>query len=388
MMRRAILAALACMTLAVPARTDAVVKVYENGEQSLSVGARIQMQYRSLSPEGEDAEDGIFFRRLRPDLRGSVTEHWYGKIQFDFGSTFNENEVALKDVYFGYTGVDWAQLEIRIGNTKHAFSREFLASSNRQQQVERMFVGNRNFGMLDRVLGVMAQGKSNSGKLSFIAGAGGANHDPDARRMDFDTPVNDEDDWNEGWAVSGRLDYHPMGYLKFDQADFNSESFKATLGASAYGWWNDGDRNTYTDGDGSSKDDGKADLKEAYGLEVSGGLRGEGVSVDAQYQRVSGKTEARGFTGGIYRNGETDLDIASFKTGYMVVRNRLELNAAWDMLDATNYQDAWMRYWFGANWYLNKHNLKFQLNYQLNRNWAGVRDEHADQVLVQGQFVF
>ena len=81
---------------AVPA-ADAGIVVYEEGNKKVEIGARIQLQYLNNRPDEGQSEDTVFFRRLRPYLAGTVTENWYGKLQFDFGKTLDENEVAIKD---------------------------------------------------------------------------------------------------------------------------------------------------------------------------------------------------------------------------------------------------------------------------------------------------
>lgn len=68
---------------------SAGIKVYEDGDKFIEVGARIQLQYLYFSEDPRegvgDSQDTIFFRRLRPYIAGSVTKDWWGKLQFDMG---------------------------------------------------------------------------------------------------------------------------------------------------------------------------------------------------------------------------------------------------------------------------------------------------------------
>ena len=176
------------------------IKVYEDGDKFIEIGARIQLQYLYISEDPRDGQsdnqDTIFFRRLRPYIAGSVTKNWWGKVQFDMGKSLDQDEIAVKDAYMQYTG--WKNHRIFIGNSKTVFSREYLASSKRQQTVERWFVGQHNFGSPDRMLGFRLDGNTDNKKFEYKFNVGGESFDPDNKRMDFDTPVNDAGDFNLG----------------------------------------------------------------------------------------------------------------------------------------------------------------------------------------------
>ena len=67
--------------------------------------------------------------------------------------------------------------------------------------------------------------EGNAGKLTYRAALGAENHDPAMNRMDFDTPANRASDWNEGLVVSGRVDWHPLGFMRFDRGDFHTDTW-------------------------------------------------------------------------------------------------------------------------------------------------------------------
>ena len=372
-------------SLAPPAEGGIVV--YEKDGKKVEIGARIQLQYLRLDPDGGSSEDTIFFRRLRPYIAGSVTENWWGKIQFDFGKSIDGNEVAVKDAYMQYRG--WKNLKLSIGNTKTPFSREFLTSSKRQQIVERGFVGDHNFGSPDRQLGFKLEGQNDSKKVTYALAAGGQHVDPDVRRIDFDTPANDAADWNEGLIVAGRVDFHPRGFMKFDQGDFHSDAFKYNFSLAAFSWSNDGDVNTYTDPvTGRSTSSSRADLDKSEGVEISAGLRGKGVSIDVEYDLVAGDTVDPMFTGGVWRNGSTDLDKFQIEGGYMLPGNHFELVGKWQFLDADNYEDTWEATEVGLNYFWNKHKAKVQFTYRMGENVFGQRGDDLDSTYLQFQYVF
>jgi len=161
--------------LAGPATAGVVV--YEEGDQKIEIGSRVQIQYIRIDPDEGDATDQVLFRRLRPYISGTVTKNWYGKIQFDFGKTLDGDEVAVKDAYMRYTG--WKNMKLTIGNSKTPFSREFLTSSECLQTVERGFIGDHNFGTPERQLGFQLEGHNDSKKVSWALAFGGEQHDPD-----------------------------------------------------------------------------------------------------------------------------------------------------------------------------------------------------------------
>jgi hypothetical protein len=359
--------------------------VHEDGDRKIEIGGRIQLQYLYSDVETEQSVDELFFRRLRPYIMGTVTENWVGKIQFDFGKAEGSNEVAVKDAWMEYSG--WNNMKLRIGNTKMHFSREFLTSSKTQQLVERSFVGDHNFGSPDRVLGLRLNGNSENKKITWGIGAGVASHDPASNRIDFDTPVNKSSDWNEGLQFSGRMDYHPFGYLKMSQGDFARQQ-KMTVGIGAFTWSNDDDINTYTDADGNALDPNSPDLDSANGFEFSVGYRNAGWSVDGEYQTVSGDTIDSGFTGGLYADGTTKLDKYSVEGGYTLPSGKVEFVAGYDSLDADNYEDAWTRTAVGLNYFFNRHKTKVQLTYRMSDNFGGVAGADVNTGFLQFQYVF
>jgi hypothetical protein len=378
--------AAAVLFLAGIAPATAGVVIYEEGHKKIEIGGRIQVQYARFDPDEGESKDDLFFRRLRPYIAGTVTEDWYAKIQFDFGKSLDNDEVAVKDAYLRYTGFE--HLQITVGNQKPPFSREFLTSSKKLQQVERPFTGDHNFGNPDRFLGVKLDGNAFDKKLAYSVAVGAEDHDPAVGRIDFDTPVNDQSDWNQGWLAAGRIDFHPLGAMKYDQGDFHSEKTKFTVSVAAFVWENDDDRNTYTDEDDMTTSTSKVDLDEATGFELSGGVRTHGFSADVQFNRISGDAVDRDFTGGLYEDGTTDLDQISVVAGYMVVRDHLEITAGWQSQDADGYEEAWDCTSIGLNYFWNKYNVKAQLTYQLGENVNGVDGDDADTIFAQMQFVF
>ncbi len=351
----------------------------DNGEY-VKLGGRIQIQYYRDDPDSGSSTDEVFFRRLRPYVEGSLHPNWKGKFQIDFGKADGENEVAIKDAYMQYKG--FKNIKVTFGNANFPFSREFLTSSKKQQLIERTFVGDHNYGTPDRNIGLHLTGHSKDKRITWGASATSASIDPDNKKLDFDTPVNRNDDFNEGWMFGGRVDLHPFGKLKFEQGDFKRET-KATIGIAAFSWANDDDNNTY--GSDCTK---KCDVDSVTGYEVSGAFRSNGVSVDAEYNLFDTELTDSGVTNGIYRDGRSDLKNWSIEGGYMVIPSMLEIVAGYSSQDADNYATEWTRTSLGVNYFIRKHDIKIQATWQLNEDKNGVTGSDVKEFFLQTQYVF
>lgn len=377
--------------------------VYEDGHKKIEIGGRIQLMYVQFSadcPSGtdclladsdvlpDDDYDDLFFRRLRPYISGTITENWMGKIEFEFGESTDADEVQIKDAFIVKSGFANPKSKLTVGNAKSVFSREFVNSSASLQLVERGFTGDHNFGVPDRAIGVVWESQLADGRVGYALNGGIQNHDPAIHRMDFDSPANDAADWNEGPVVAGRVDFFPLGFMKTSQGDFERGTSKIAVGLGAFAWSNDDDRNSYTDAMGVTTSLTKVDLDSADGVELSVAYRGAGISADAEIQRVSGETVDETFTGGMYRDGSTDLDKFSVVAGYMLPGSKVEFAAGFDSQDADNYEEKWERTTVGVNWYVNGQNMKVQLSYRMVSNFLGLPDQDHDVIFATNHFIF
>jgi len=369
-----------------PSANASGVTVYKDGDKYVEIGGRIQLQYHLEDPDGSTTTDSLFFRRLRPYIEGSIHEDWMGKFEWDMGEASGDNEIAIKDAFMAYKGIEG--VTIKLGNAYAPFSREALTSSKKQQLVERTFVGDHNYGVPDRNLGVHADGSLVDKKVTWAASVSSASIDPDSTKLDFDTPVNKSSDFNEGWMFSGRVDYHPFGFLEMSQGDFDRGPIRATVGIAAFTWANDSDNNTYTTAGADTSLGAKPDVDSANGIELSGAVRYMGLSVDAQYNIFNADTVDQTVTAGIYKNGTTQLTNYAVEGGYMVLPGRLELVAGYQVQDADNYATEWKRTSVGANWFFKKHDIKAQVTYRMGSDVDGVAGSDMDELFFQAQYVF
>lgn len=376
------------MTMAAPLCAAGITVYKDDDGKYVKFGGRIQVQYlredEDSGSASDETTDSLFFRRLRPYVEGSLHPDWKGKFQMDFGKASGDNEVSIKDAYMQYKGFE--NMKVSIGNVLFPFSREQLTSSKKQQLVERTFVGDHNYGTPDRNLGVHLTGNSAGKHLTWGASLASSSIDPDNKKLDFDTPVNKSSDFNEGWIYGGRIDWHPLGLLKFSQGDFKGDT-KATIGVAAFKWSNDDDNNTYTPPDGGPCTS-KCDVDSVTGYEVSGALRINGFSVDAEYNKFDTELIENGVTSGIYKNSQSDLENWSVEGGYMAIPGKLELVVGISSQDADGYATEWERTSFGANYFIKKHDIKIQLTWQKNEDKDGVKGNDLDEVFLQTQYVF
>jgi phosphate-selective porin OprO/OprP len=356
------------------------------------LGAYVQTQYDRVTLENTTA-DRVFFRRLVVSLQGNVIDDWSGETEVDFALAALGDRVIVKDAYLRYTGFDAQGLTITVGNQKMPFSRSVLAPSSRRGLVERPFTGERSFGAVGRAIAVQVEGRHAQHHIQWAAALASALHAPDALEIRIDGLADSRATWNEGVLTVGRFEWHPLGPTPREQGNLicglpNGDcQLRVVAGIGAYIWQNDGDRNLNTiDGIGTSST--FADLDEARAVELSVGVRGHRFSLDAAWDRISGRTIDPAFSGGLYRDGNTVLYQAAVEAGYMVVPGRLEVLGAMDSLDITARTALAYRPAFGLNWYLHQHRLKMSFMHRENFNVLGIAGARGGATFAQAQIAF
>jgi len=368
-------------------RADASgLTVYRSGDRNLNIGGLIQLQYHYRNPDNGPATDELFFRRLRLYIEAGILKDWSVKIQPDFGDANDDNEVKVEDAFILYRG--FKGIEVSLGNMHFAFSRELLTSSKKYQFVEKTFTGDHNYGTPDRQLGIHVRGSAMDKKVAYGIGLVAADIDPDAARLHFVSPVNRDSDSNEGWMIGARVGYHPFGPLKFEHGDFKRDGLKATAALGAFIWQNDNDNNTRTSAGADTSGGVKPDVDSVAGLEISGALRYIGISVDSEYNFFHAETSDPTVTGGIFRDGSTNLDNFSIHGGYMAVPGTIELAAGFEVQDADNYSALWTRTALGVNYFYKRHKIKAQVTYRIGKNVDGMEGNDEDELFVQAQYFF
>jgi hypothetical protein len=360
---------------------------------SVETGGRIQVQYYDADAADPDNEDEIFLRRVRPYFLGHIGKNWTWKLEGELSADIQArdidfNELDFRDIFLRYEGFKTPGARLTIGNQKAMFSRDFLAPNTHLLLIERTPAGQTNAGVPGRVLGVHYRGATQEQRLIYWANLGVLGHRPDAERLRFDTLIFGKDDLNEGLILAGRLDLQPLGPVSFSDSDPHTPELRYTWSLAGYAWRNDGSNNTYTSG-GMATDPEKADVDAVEGFELSGGLRGRGITLDWQYNRFQSETVVPGFSGGIYVDGETTGDTVSIEGAYWIEGTAVELGGALNRLDF----DAFTEPWDTATLVLNLHAWKwFPGKLQLTHSWLvsrfGIPDEDFQETRVQIQYVW
>jgi phosphate-selective porin OprO and OprP len=358
----------------------------------VQLGAYVQVQYDRITIE-ELTADRVFFRRLVASLQGNVTDDWSGEVEVDLALAVQGDRVIVKDAYLRYSGFRAQGLTLTVGNQKMPFSRSVLAPSSRRGLIERPFTGERPFGAVGRAIAVQVEGRHSAQRIQWAAALASALHAPDAFEIRIDGLADSRATWNEGVLSVGRFEWHPRGPTPRDQGNLtcglpNGDcQLRVMAGVGAYIWQNDGDRNlNTTNGVGTSAV--LADLDQARAVELSAGLRGHRFSVDAAWDRISGRTIDPAFSGGLYLDGSTVLYQAAVEAGYMVVPGRLEVLGAIDSLDISARTAVAYRPSFGLDWYLHQHRLKVSFMHRENFNVLGVAGARGRSTFVQAQIAF
>jgi hypothetical protein len=370
---------------AVPASAQIVVT--DHGDQKLTIGGYIQPQYNRVVIADDRARDLTLFRRMVLTLQGTTTQNWLGTFQFDVAPATAGDPVIVKDANLQYLGLKPRGLTITIGNQKPPFSRSLLTSSAKRNLVERPFTGDRSLGSPGRALGVKMEGVNHAHTWLWSGEIASSLHAPAANQIRIDGVAEADSGWNEGILVVGRMEFQPQGEIPREQADLRGGKWKCGVALAGYTWHNDGDRNDYTQ-DGVSTSPAYADAAEVNGVEASAALRGGGWSIDTEFERISSQALDRGFTGGLYAAGKATLTKASAEAGRMIIARRLEVVAAYDVVDARTYDRPWQRAAAGLSWYASAHNVRFQLMHRVSHDDRGVAGARIATTFAQAQFAF
>ncbi len=167
---------------------DKFVVESADGDFSLRVGGRIQVDAATYSEDRLRHNDGTEMRRARLFVQGKLWEAWNYKFQYDFVKTGSS---GIQDAYIQYTALKpW---KLTVGHFKEPFSLQNMTSSKYITFNER---GLPHLFSTGRAIGIGAGTGGNN--WSFNAGLFGEG---------IDGASNDDD---EGYSITGRASYAPI----------------------------------------------------------------------------------------------------------------------------------------------------------------------------------
>lgn len=358
-----------------------VVLAQAPAEPRVSFSGYVQPQYEVRTVGGETT-DRLGFRRMFFTLDAQPFDHWRGQFQVDIGRLASMGDRPIvKNAYLQYTGWHEKGLTLTIGNQKPPFSRSLIAPSSRRALVERPFTGDRAYGSPGRAPLVKFEGSHRDHHVYWAVAGGTSRQVPDADEVRIDGPAEaGTEDTNDGPLAAARVELHPWGEASRDHADFARTALRVSLGAAAYGWWNDGDTPAHF---------GEAvDLSRVQAFEVSAAVRGGGAWLDVAYTRVDARALNTEASIGLYTNGRAVLHQTSAEGGCLLWRAHLEAVGMFDTLNATPFDEAWHRVAAGMNWYASGHDLKFSLMQRESFNERGRHGVRSHTTYIQTQFAF
>lgn len=355
---------------------------YAQDEPKVSFSGYVQPQYQVEFHDGSTT-DRALLRRVMLTTDVVLSKNWRGELQADLGPVASGGDrVIVKNMFLRYTGWEESRgITITAGNQKLPFSRSFLTSSSKRGLVERPFTGDRGFGSPGRALSLKVDGWHIDKRAYWSAAVAESQQSGEPDEIRLDGTAEAGSDGFDGRMLVARVEAHPLGEVPRDHGDFERGPFRFTAGAAAYRWWNDGDA-------GEDESGGLMAASRVTGLELSGGLRGGGVSIDVEFEQITARSRDVVPDTGIFLDGEVDLLKASLEAGYMIVREHLEALVAVDGVETDAFARPWRRTALGMNWYVRRHALKFSLMHRESFNHRGDSGARSRAVYLQTQFAF
>jgi len=339
-----------------------------DGKFRTSLGSSLQLRYSLLDlDDGNDtaskqAQDESKFelRRIKLYLNGyAYSKDLTYKLQLNLANInggATKNGGLLEETWLNYRLFD--EFQVRFGQDKVQFGRQFITSSTAQQFVDQSVVTNAFAPGYDT--GLQLHGKIAGGLFTYnTAVFGGVGQNTFRATSDN--------------AFNARLAFNPLGEVKYAEADFTqSEKPALSVGANFYRTtlnksesnnlgFNASKKGWYAIGNPLSDPSRKIDeTKEAVDYNTAGFdgvFTWQGLSVQGEYfiGQADGSTSKNTLRAqGYYA-----------QAGYFVIPKKLEVAARYAYLDPNRdiANDLQVEATGGVSWYLSGNNLKLQADY-------------------------
>lgn len=350
------------------------------GDPKVTLSGYVQPQYERHT-RGDATTDRVILRRASISFEAELSDTWTAEFQVDAGPAASGGErLLVKDAFVQYTGWEPHGLTVTVGNTKLPFSRTRLISSSKRGLAERPLTGSSDYGVPGRAIAVKVDGWHRGRTLHWSAGVGASHQSQGADDIALDSIAEAAAGSAEGRTLAARLELHPFGETPRTQSDLERGPWRVVIGSAAFRWTNDHDV--------SASAETATPADRLTGVELSGGVRGRGLSLDAEYQRVISRAGDPFVTRGLYRDGRARLKTMSLEAGVMLIPRHLEGLAAVDALDAAAFTTPWRRRAIGLNWYIDGHRLKLSLMHRESYDHEGVAGARSRSTYLQSQFSF
>jgi len=257
----------------------------------------------------------------------------------------------IEEAYLNYRFLD--EIQLRFGQDKVPYARQFLVSSSAQQFIDLSHVTTAFAPGYDA--GIMLHGKLAGGLATYSAGVFGGTGQGTA------TPTTDN-------ALVGRVAFNPLGEFKYVEADVDySEKPLFSVGADVYS-------DTITNGSSNNVNILSSTGWVGIGTRLmpapfaTDKLNIRSISCDAAFKWRGLYAQAEYFTGraeGVFSHDTLYAQGFYTQAGYFLIPSKLELAARYAYLDPNCNvgSDLWVESMGVVSWYFNKHNLKVQADY-------------------------
>jgi len=364
---------------------------------STTITSLLQLRYTLMDLDDannsaiKQAQDSSKFelRRIKLCFNGyAYTKDLAYRLVINFANSGNSPTAGsglLEETYMNYRFLD--EVQVRFGQDKVQFGRQFITQSSVQQFVDSSMVTVAFVPGIDT--GLMIHGKIVGGIFNYnIAAYGGAGQNTFRATSDN--------------AFSARATFNPFGAVKYSESDMEySQNPLASIGANFF-------RNTIN---GAEKNNlSFAGSKGWYGignpLQPAAKKIDANEAVDFNTAGVDAVFKWRGFSAqGEYFTGQADGQTSSnivraegfyLQAGYFVIPKKLELAARYAYLDPNRdvANDHWIESTGAVSWYINNHSLKLQADYTDVHRQAAIASTSGrnatddQQVRFQAQIMF
>ena len=328
-----------------------------------SIGGFMQLRYSYTDLDGANnaakaVQDSSKFEMSRVKLYFggySLTPDLTYKLQLNItqGNVLSTGK-TIEEAYLNYRFLDEAQL--RFGQDKVPFARQFIISSTADQLVDLSHVASAFAPGYD--FGLVLHGKVAGGLVTYNTGVFSG------KGQGMTNASNDN-------AIAARIAFNPLGDVKYTEGDLDySEKPLVSVGANYFG-------DTVKANDTTNLNFFSSNGWIGIGSSLMPATAKFGTSEKLNINTLGFDTafKWRGFSAqGEYFIGQADgqsshntLRSQGFyaQAGYFVIPKRVELAARYAYLDPNRdvANDHWIETTGGATWYINGHNLKVQADY-------------------------
>jgi hypothetical protein len=332
-----------------------------DGKFTMTVGGRIQT--RATLNDIEDADNKFNFavQHARIWMEGSVFDpSWKYRVHFDASgdrvtagsSTSSASATALREAYIEKAFEK--ALNLRFGQYKTPYSRQFITSSANLEFVDR-WIGHGSF-FQNYQPGMMLHGLFGGEKsdlFEYYAGVFNGNGVNVQQTAGGDNRVME--------VV--RVAMNPMGAVKYSESDYAGGDFKAALGLN--GW--------------SSSDPALDKSDRSIGADLT--IVGHGLYLTGEWHDRS------------FANGDPDYEGWFAQAGYFLVPGTLDVGlrySTWGRDGATSGLDKVTEVLGVVGYSFDQHNLKLQLDAGTveTANVGGAGDTDEFRVRLQASLIF